>query len=219
MQEDHSGSVVPLRFTVPDGLTELDLHGDPDERVQRTYEALRGASPAGEQEVVRMVVTQEAMLARLLQEGAVYAAMCLARSEVDPAQLVTAQFSVLVKAQELHGQYPLRDVSRGLRSPGEPREVVLNEFPAGEALVIGEEVRVGLGNESGDSTDGGARVVRQAQVVFAFPGNERIAILTLASEHLDDWPYFVAMLDSIAHSVSFSNGETSSIADRLSGAL
>jgi len=41
----------------------------------------------------------------------------------------------------------------------------------------------------------------------------------LASEHLDDWPYFVAMLDSIAHSVSFSNGETSSIADRLSGAL
>lgn len=209
----------PLRFTVPDQFTELPLDEDPEARIKRTYERLsetmRGAN--GTQRM-HLVFMQEYMLTKLITKGAVYAALCVCRSEANPATLSAAQFAIFVKDVKLSGERPLAAVAGGLKKPGEPRETAFVQFPAGEGLVVGEEVRVDSPVTVTGRTERNMTTVRQAQVIMPFPNLRKLAILSMSSTFLADWPYYAGMLNDIAHSVSFTE-KNESIADRPSGAL
>lgn len=208
----------PLWFTVPEELHHVDLDEDPELRVRRTYQnvaaTLTGASTA---ERLHVVFLWEVMLAQLASEGAVYVGHCLARSDSDPARLSTAQFSVLAKEADLSARRPLSAVASGLRKPDGSREVGFAEFSAGEALVVGEELQVRRPSTMTGKPEESVHRVRQAQVILPFPGYRRMAVLGVSSEDVGDWDHYVSMLNGIADSVSFTDPQAPSIADRLAG--
>jgi hypothetical protein len=206
----------PLRFTVPQELHEIDLTEDPEVRMRRAYAnataVMRGST---EEQRVYLVYTQETMVAQLQAQGAVYSGQLLARSDVDPARPATAQFSVLVKQADLDARAPLAAVADGLREPG--REVGFAQYPAGEALVIGEELKVTLPTTVTGALVPNEHIVRQAQIIFACPDDRHLAMFTMSSESLMDWRTYIDILDGMARSVSFREPGKRSIADRMSG--
>lgn len=218
MTETHA-SKAPLRFTFPGQFTELPLDEDPEIRVRRTYEAVSARMPdATDAERVHRVFLQEFMLYKLLQEEAVWAALCVGRSEADPAMLGAAQFAIFVKDVKLEGDSPLAAVAGGLKEPGKPLETSFVQFPAGEGLVVGEELRVDIPITLDGRRERNTHIVRQAQVMIPFPNKRRLAIISASSESLGDWIHYANMLNDIAQSVSFTE-ESTAIRDRLSAAL
>lgn len=209
----------PLRFTVPGQFTELPLDEDPEARIKRTYERLSGAMRSTDDtQRMHLVFMQEYMLTKLITEGAVYAALCVCRSEANPASLSAAQFAIFIKHVKLSGESPLAAVAGGIKKPGEPRETAYVHFPAGEGLVIGEELRVDSPVTVSGRIERNTSTVRQAQVLLPFPSLRKLAILSISTTFIDDWVYYAGMLNDIAHSVSFTE-KNESIAERLSGAL
>lgn len=210
---------IPLRFTVPDHFTVLPLEDDPEQRSRRAYQqALRTMPAVTDAERVQMVFMQELMLAQLINQGAVYAALCVCRSETQPATLSTAQFAILVKHVGLNGKRPLAAVAGGLRNPGDPRETAFVQFPAGEGLVVGDEIKMSIPITPAGRAKPTTSIVRQAQVMLPFPDRRRLAILSISTTSLEDWLPYSQMLNDIAHSVSFTE-PNASISNRLSGLL
>lgn len=209
---------VPFYFTVPGQFSELPLTEDPEARVRRTFErvaaSLRSATDA---ERVHVTFLQEYLLAKLLAEGAVYAALCLCRSETHPGKLSTAQFAIFVKDIKLSGERPLAAVAGGLKNPGQPRETAFVHFPVGEGLVVGEELKMTIPVDLRGRPHPSTHIVRQAEVLIPFPDRQQLAVLSVTSEALDDWIHYAGMLNDIAHSVRFTKPGRS-IADPL-GAL
>lgn len=209
---------IPIWFKIPEQIHRLDLNESSERRIKRSYEnvslLMKEASLA---EQMHVVFLQEMVISRLLAEGAVYVGYCLSRSEADPSKLATAQFSILVKKASLNAARPLAAVASSLRGAGGVRKVGFADYPAGEALVVGEEVEVRLPvSITGKSIDSSHRV-RQAQVIFPFPDGKRIAILGVSSESVEDWGHFVAILNGIASSFSFVDPSKRTIGDRLAG--
>jgi ribosomal protein L18 len=208
----------PLRFTVPEELHEIDLTEDAETRVQRAYAnataIMRGAT---EMQRLSVVFNREMMIAQLVSEGAVYAGQLIARSDADATKLATAQFAILVKEADLDAADPLAAVAGGLKEPGKAREVGFAQYPAGAALVVGEEVKVTMPVTVTGEPVASTSLVRQAQIVFPCPDRRHIVILTVSSDSLADWRAYVDILDGMARSVSFRASKTSPIADRLSG--
>jgi hypothetical protein len=87
---------VPLRFTVPEQLREIFFDEPAETRIERIYRELR-TSLRGltSEQALHLVYTQEQMLAKLWDEGAVYVGQCCARSDAEPTTLTTAQFTIL----------------------------------------------------------------------------------------------------------------------------
>jgi hypothetical protein len=208
----------PLRFKVPEQLHEIDLNEDAEQRVRRAYAnataIMRGST---EEQRVHVVYTQEMMIAELQSQGAVYAGQLVARSDDNPQKLATAQFAVMIKDAELDAKNPLAAVADGLREPGKTREVAFAEYPAGQALVVGEEVQVTMPVTVTGAPIATKHLVRQAQIIFPCPDHKHMAILALSSEALADWRAYIDILDAMARSVSFRDPSKTSIADRLSG--
>ncbi len=195
---------IPFRFTVPRLLMAVDLAEAPEARMRRALEqwpaALRGLTP---HQAVHLALTQEASLAKLREEGAIYVGQAFARSDHDPSRPTTGQLAIMVKPAVLQAEQPLAAIAGGLTVRGEPREIGYADFPAGEALVVGEEVTTRV-----PFTPLGGRTpvthrIRQAQVIFAFPDRRRLAILSVSTEDLGDWPAYLELLNGVAKSVSF----------------
>ncbi|MEV4649085.1 hypothetical protein [Saccharopolyspora sp. NPDC049357] len=216
--ETGTANTLPLWFKIPEQLHEVDLYGSPASRIQRSYEnvsvLMEGADVA---EQIHVVYLQEQMLSQLLANGAVFVGHCLARSEADPAKLTAAQFSILVQPANLSARRPLHALAGALKQPGMRREVGFADYPAGEALVVGEEVEVTLPTTLTGKPVENTHRVRQVQIVLPFPGNQRLAIVGVSSETLADWKHFVTMLDGIARSISFTDPAEPSIGDLLAG--
>ncbi|MDV6011099.1 putative T7SS-secreted protein [Haloechinothrix sp. LS1_15] len=198
-------SVDQLYFTVPDVFREIELDGDPEDRVARTFDrlgsTLGGATP---EQCGSLTVQQELAIAQLRQHSAVYAATCLVRTEDEPPRLSTAQFTLCVREAKLDGERPLIALADGLRLPGSAREVAFADFPAGQAVLVGEEVEVHMPYSVDGREEPRTHRIRQAQVILPLPGNRKIAVFGIASQCLHEWRYYAAMLNDIAYSVAFT---------------
>lgn len=185
--------------------------------MQRTYrQAASTYSGADPEELAHLALTQEVAIAALIDDGAVYVANCVARSESEPTTLCTAQFVILVQEADLPMENPLSVLANGLKEPGEPRETVLVEYPAAEAVLVGEERAVTPTMLPSGRANSETHRMRQAQVIMPFPGNRRIAVMSVSSQYLQEWPHFTRMLDDIAQSIRFDDGEQEAgIGDRL----
>lgn len=207
---------VPMRFTPPAQLAKIDLDESPELRMQRTYQQAATVLPnADPGELAHLALMQEVTVARLISEGAVYAAHCVARSEAEPATLCTAEFAILIQETDLPAAQPLATIANGLKEPGEPRATAFVQYPAGEALVVGEEVSITPSVLPSGRPNTRSYSMRLAQVIMPLPGRQRLATMSVSSYHLHDWPHFVRMLNDIAHSVRFSESDGTAISDRL----
>ncbi|MEV0704139.1 hypothetical protein AB0I53_40335 [Saccharopolyspora sp. NPDC050389] len=211
------GLGAPLWFSVPEQFHHIDLTEAPEERIKRTYDALTAVlrSATAEQRL-DMVVRQETMLSQLISQGAIYVGNCIARSDAPRSKISIAQLSITMKEARLPARRPLSVLANALREPGRAREVRVLEYPAGEALAVGEEVRLKLPAPlRGTATN--THRVRQAQVIFPHPDGRHLVSLALSTEHVDDWPQFLGILGKVAKSISFTEPQTNTISQRLAG--
>ncbi len=141
---------------------------------------------------------------RLAEQGAVYAGVCLARTEEDRPRPVVLQLTVLVKKMELYADDPLSAVGGGLRRPGEARDVGFLELPAGKALLVAEENTVELPTTLTGRPDPSRHRVRQMQATVPFPDKRRAAIVSISSESDSGWPECLDLFGKVLRTVSFA---------------
>jgi len=125
--------------------------------------------------------------AELERSGVVYRGTCFARSTVDPVLLTAVGFAVLVQEAQPHGSDALVSLAQALAAQSPARRITIEQFPAGEALLVEEPTEQG----------------RQAQVIFVFPDGRQLAMLGITGRDDQDWPGFRQLLDNVANSVSF----------------
>ncbi|MBB4689079.1 hypothetical protein [Amycolatopsis jiangsuensis] len=125
----------------------------------------------------------------LARAGVVRRGTCFARSAADPESLATAGFAVLVQEAGASGDGALDSLAEALAAQCDTRRITVEEFPAGEALLVEEPIERG----------------RQAQVIFAFPDGQRIVLLGVTGRDDADWPDFRRLLKNVASSVSFGS--------------
>ncbi|MDA3647205.1 hypothetical protein LZ318_12910 [Saccharopolyspora indica] len=182
-----------LRFSVPEQTYRIPLAEEPRQRVARACESLLRARPdLTPAQCWDIVSAEERTLANLVREGAVYVGIIIARSEADSSRPTAARFGVLVKDAALPQDRPFDEIADELAALDEPREITLDEFPAGPGLLIVENTSLGSTNHA-----------RLAQVLLAFPDRKRIATLALSTEDTDDWEHHVDLLRAVARTVSF----------------
>ncbi|SDZ32608.1 hypothetical protein SAMN05216215_106016 [Saccharopolyspora shandongensis] len=212
------GTGAPLWFSVPEQFQHIDLAEAPAERIKRTYDALTAVLlTATAEQRLDMVLRQEIMLSQLIGQGSIYVGNCLARSDASPSGISIAQLSIMLKDARLPTRRPLSVLASALREPGRAREVRVLEYPAGEALAIGEEVRLKLPAPLRGTAAASTHRVRQAQVFFLHPDGRHLVTLALSTEHVDDWPRFLGILGKVANSISFTEPQTNTISQRLAG--
>lgn len=211
---DNSASGDALYFDAPVQLQKVDLTESAETLYQRTYEnvaAMVGEENHAEREHIAML--QQSMLARLVEAGAVYVAHAVARSEANPDRLCTAQYTVLIRDVEVPESLSI--LANGMKERGEPRETAVVEYPAGEAVVVGEELEIRPEMTAGGRPNTESYRMRQAQVLLPFPNRRRLAVIGVSSSNLEDWDNFVRMLDDIANSASFKPPASTGVAARL----
>lgn len=203
---------LPLWFRVPDEFVPIDPDESVEDRVDRIIDQSSLLPGIDERQQLSLVYAQEALHRQLAEAGAVYAAHCNVRSEHAP-RLATALFAVMVTDVPALADQSMTVIARGMTEPGQPTEVLLADYPAGQAVVRGEQLLV--------HWNGKSHSMRQAQVMFRLPDRRRLATLSMSSSHLEDWDDFVSVLNQIARTVTFVNPHTAmpTISNVLSGGL
>lgn len=205
-----------IYFSIPSHFNRVDLTEPPEARIRRTYEDVQAVLGNPDSDQCSHIATLlEMMISRLVDYGAVYVAQGFAQSEANPGTLCTAQFTIFVKEAELETDQPLSLLASGLRDPGSPRQAAVVEYPAGAAVVVGEELEVSPSVTAAGRPTMERYRMRQAQVLLPFPNRRRVAVLSLTSTHLDDWHHFVRILNDIACSFSFTPRNDNSVVGRL----
>jgi hypothetical protein len=200
-----AAKTLPLWFDVPAEFTRIDLAATPEERAAGLIEQLTQAIPdASPEQRLHLALAREAVIARMLEAGAVYAATLLARTdEAEPPRLITAQFTVLVSGTDGTDTATLEATADRLSRDDIQRDVGMVALPAGEALGVIEDDQVTLPSsvfgEPGEET----HRTRQAQLTLPFPDGKRLATFALSTECLTDWNDLLEIFAGIARTISF----------------
>lgn len=195
---------IPLRFRVPDEFTEIDLTEVPQERMDRTFAAFRTSLPQlTDVEILNIVLRQEVMVMQLVEQGAVYAGTCVARTEEETPRAVVAQLCVLVKQMDLDAEDPLMAAAGGLRQPGQSRDVGFLDLPAGKALMVADESVVDLPTTLTGKPETNRHRVRQVQATIPFPDRRKAAVLSISSESDAGWQECLEIFGKVLRTVSF----------------
>lgn len=202
-------------FNVPDEFVEVNLAESPDKRFERTY-SLYSANMEGftRQDLLAAAMQQEYLIMRLEEEGAVYCATCVARTEERVARLAICQFTVFVKEMDISDNGALSTLASGLKKSDGSRDVGFVDVPVGRVLVIADQVSVSKGTNT-SAWRGQSEVVRQAQAIVPFPNRKQAAIMSISSESSAGWEEFLETFGTILGTVSFGVSGSSSIMSRL----
>lgn len=192
-------ATLPLWFSVPKSFVAIDSSEAVDDRATKLIRQSSTLPNIDPRQQLNLVFAQEKLHSQLSEAGAVYAAHCVARSEY-ASRIVTALFAVIVQEVPGLADQSMNVIARALTNPGQPTEVLLLDFPAGQAVVRGEQLHV--------EWNGHSHSMRQAQIMFRLPDKMRLAILSMSSSHLEDWEHFTGILNEIAKSVSFTEPTT-----------
>lgn len=220
------------RFDVPEAVTAIDLTEGPAATATRMTAQARSALPGvTADQVAHLVAAQRAVVDALVAGGAFWAGSCLARSDADPGRITVAHLAASVVDLDPGrlnpgcldpghldpgylevGRLDAAAVVAGLNGgagPGDPVELVADviALPAGPALVVISEHDVRATHTVFDTPDGCERRVRQILVGMQVPESARLAVLTLATEHLADWPAYLELMATISRSIRFAPGE------------
>jgi hypothetical protein len=205
------------RFDVPEGITVIDLAEDPLAAAGRLSAQARSVLPGiPDDQVSHLVESQRAVVDALRAGGVYWAGSCVARSGADPGCLTVAHLAaslvetgtvdtdLAAAVAELNGSAGA--ASRQYPGAGDSDRVAdVIQLPAGPAmLVISEQVIHPVRTTIG-TPDGTARRIRQVLVALPVPGAARLAVLTLATEHLADWTAYLDLMARIARSLGFSS--------------
>lgn len=206
-------------FSVPAAVTVLDLTEDPATAGDRLAAQARAALPGvGDDQVAHLVAARRAIVDRLVSGGVYWAGSCVARSDVDPGRLTVAHLAASVLhvgtdriepaavVADLNGgdSGPLSEAGVSGRVANRVADVV--QLPVGPAIVVISEQVVRPALTAVGTPDGTEHHVRQLLVAVQVPDAPRLAVLTLATDHLADWSAYVDLMATIARSLEFRRG-------------
>ncbi|GAA1238752.1 hypothetical protein GCM10009676_24170 [Prauserella halophila] len=210
----------PLVFALPAQFRPVDLSADAATRASRLQEQLESSLPglSGEQ-LLHVLLANQYSVERMLDEGVIYAATFLGRSDRDPNAASMAQFSVLTRKMAGHHRQPLEPVLESIRRERENAEAQYVDLEIGRCLVVMEDDRFSNPvRVTGEPTDT-MRHVRQIQVIFPLVDRGKLAFFALSTECLWDWDDYVAMMAEICKTIRWaeSDDEPSTISNVLDG--
>ncbi|MGH3622489.1 MAG: hypothetical protein ACRDQ5_11965 [Sciscionella sp.] len=209
----------PYRFRLPQGFHELDLAERPEPRAERLLDSLRQNLPGiTDEQLIHAIIGNQYAVERLVDEGTIYAANFIGRSDHDPTAASTAQFTLMVRPTGSTAREPLEVIAEGLRKePGKSRAIDFVDLPIRRCLVVTEEDSVSSPvNIAGAPTERPA-VVRQIQVSFPLPEPSNLAVFTLSTQYLRDWDEYVKMMAEICKTISWRDATHGRIGSVLNG--
>ncbi|MDR7301057.1 hypothetical protein [Haloactinomyces albus] len=219
-EKTDKSSDFPLTFSLHPGFNPIDLTQNPQTRSEKLLESLQSTIPelSGEQ-YLRVILAYEYSIQRMLEEGVIYAANFVGRSQQDPSAATTAQFTVLVREAELKASQPLNVLARHLREERTGREVDFVNLSIGRCLaVVQEDLFDPEVNLTGHETQNSRRT-RQFQVIAPLASRGQLVFFALVTECIRDWNEYVAMMAEICKTITWNETQQSSIASRLEGLL
>lgn len=210
---------LPLTFALPEEFRSVDFGEEPASRAERLYEQLRSSLPGlTAEEQLHILLANQYAIERMVDEGVIYAANFLGRSERDPTAPSIAQFTVLLRAATDRQGRALEVVLDALRRERKNCEAQYVDLPIGRCLVVMEDDRfqtpVNLVGHPGDVV----HHVRQIQLIFPLVDRGQLVFFALSTECLRDWDDYVGMMAEICKTVTWSDsGESSTISSALDG--
>ncbi|MBB3661168.1 hypothetical protein FB384_000072 [Prauserella sediminis] len=197
----------PLAFTLPAEFRPADLTADAATRATRLQEQLESSLPglSGEQ-LLHVVMANQYAVERMLDEGVLYAATFVGRSDREPNAASMAQFSVLTRDVPGRLRQPLEPVLEAIRRERKNARAQYVDLEIGRCLVVVEDDRfrnpVRVTGEPTDTT----RHVRQIQVIFPLVDRGQLAFFALSTECLWDWDDYVEMMAEICKTIRWAEG-------------
>ncbi|MCP2252244.1 hypothetical protein LY13_000983 [Prauserella aidingensis] len=209
-----------MAFALPAEFRPVDLSADAATRAARLQEQLASSLPglSGEQ-LLHVIMANQYAVERMIDEGVLYAATFLGRSEREPDAASMAQFSVLTRDMPGHLRQPLEPVLESIRRERKNAEARYVDLEIGRCLVVVEDDRFrNPVHVTGEPTDT-MRHVRQIQVIFPLVDRGKIAFFALSTECLWDWDDYVAMMAEICKTIRWADGadEPGAIGNVLDG--
>lgn len=205
----------PLKFALPQGFQPIDLAETPNRRADRLLGRLSALPP---EERLHVVLANQYMVERMVEEGVIYAATFVGRSERDPAAATTAQFTVLVKQAGDRTGRPLETILDAIRQERKNSEAQLVDLSVGRALVVVEDDQFATPVDILGNPGSRPHHVRQIQVIYPLGDRGQLAFFGLATEFLRDWDDYVEMMAGISKTISWAEtGERGAISMVLDG--
>lgn len=205
----------PLKFALPHGFHPIDMSEPPDRRAERLYDQLSGLTP---EQRVPVVLANQYAVERMMEEGVIYAASFVGRSERDSTAATTAQFTVLLKdATDRRGRQ-LETILDSLRQERKNCEAQLVDLTIGRCVVVVEDDRFSTAGDILGRPENRVHHVRQIQVIYPLTDRGKLAFFGLSTECLRDWDDYVEMMAEISKTISWvETGEQSAIGAVLEG--
>lgn len=209
----------PLAFSLPEGFRSIDLRSEPARRGDELLERLNAAMPSltGE-DALHVVLANQFLAERMIEEGVVYAASFLGRSEQDPTAASTATFTVLTReAPDLRGT-SLTSVLTAIQQKRKNATARYVDLTIGRCVaVVEDDLFSSTVTITGQPTDT-VRHVRQLQLIFPLADRGQLAFFALSTECTQDWDDYVRMMAEICKTIRWTEAsETTSISDALDG--
>lgn len=218
--EGTHGSRFPLAFALPTEFRPIDLTADSATRATRLYDELNHTLPdLDEEQLLHLLVANQYAAERMIDEGVIYAATFLGRSDRDPGAASTAQFTVLSRHMPGSGRQPLEPVLDSIRRERKNAEAQYVDLEIGRCLAVVEDDRfqnpVRVTGRPADTM----RRVRQIQVIFPLADRGELAFFALSTECLWDWDDYVTMMAGICKTIRWvdRDNESTSISNILDG--
>lgn len=194
---------LPLWYTLPEGFDPVDLSVDVEERLETNYNALAGLYPdTSVHQLVAGVLSFEAVLDRLLEDGLVHISSFTLRTDDDVLLTGLCQISVVDRPAGDPNLYPRSALEAHPDQPDTHKAVV--PLPAGLAGVVVTDQAVPVPGVffgvEGDSTS----AVRTATFHIAFPRLSQAVVVSLSTEIYEAEEDFLELATLVAAGISFT---------------
>lgn len=193
----------PLIFALPDVFHRIDLTEHPTDRARHLADRLQANLHAiSEDELACSVIYYQHMIERMVNDGIIYAANFVGRSEYNPTAASTALFTVSVRNAAPHGTRTLEETLQAL---GRRRncEACLIDLSIGRGLTVVTDDYVNTPANFNDPEQRKVVPTRQIQVLFPLTDRGQLASFALATECLSDWNDYVGMMAETTKTISW----------------
>jgi hypothetical protein len=207
----------PLTFALPQGFHPVDLSAPPDRRADLLYDKLPWLTP---EQRVNVVLANQYGVERMIEEGVIYAASFVGRSERDQTAATTAQFTVLLKDAGDRTGRQLATILDAVRQERKNCAAQLIDLAIGRAVAVVEDDRFATPVDILGRPQRNVHNVRQIQLIYPLADRGKLVFFGLATECLRDWDDYVAMMAGIGKTIRWARTEKqSSISAVLDGRL
>lgn len=200
-------SLFPFRFQLPEGFHPINLAATTDERIQSTYNRLRAVVPSwSDEQHLEATAAAAVAVETMLANGVVYAATFLGRSERVPNSATMANFTVAVHPPESRSARQPEEIVNILRQHRRNAKCALVDLPIGRCVATIEDDILSATPEPSEKR----YTVRQIQLIHPMGGLGKIACFAMATQFVDDWEDYQAIMANICKSIRWVSREGSS---------